>query len=230
MRVLDATFATILQLTLLLLLVRQMESTRTPSLLSKVSLWTIVIMGITDSWIFSAHVVMGILSDSKLSIGLLVPGFLGLCSAVVFGPVSRPFHPSLPAPRLVLLPIRHLNPRVSLLVCQNTVCGRMLILCKRYAVLLHRIQAPERVSSPPPNRVVRPVPVSNTNPPVPAEPTTDTPATNGTSVTTVTPVTPVVTATTTTTGDDDRPFTLREFIYNNPGVRCEFTPSYLLQA
>lgn len=65
-----------------------MESTRTPSLLSKVSLWTIVIMGVTDSWIFSAHVVMGILSDSKSSITLLVPGFLGLCSAVVFGPVS----------------------------------------------------------------------------------------------------------------------------------------------
>ena len=100
----------------------------------------------------------------------------------------------------------------------------MLIVGKRYAVLLHRIQAPERVSSPPPNRVVRPVPVSNTNPPVPAEPTTDTPATNGTPVTPVAPVTPVVTATTTATGDDDRPFTLREFIYNNPGVRCESTP------
>lgn len=84
----DATFATVLQLTLLLLLVRQMEQTRTPSLLSKVSLWTIVMMGVTDSWIFSAHVVMGILSESKSSITLLVPGFLGLCSAVVFGPVS----------------------------------------------------------------------------------------------------------------------------------------------
>lgn len=67
-----------------------MEQTRTPSLLSKVSLWTIVIMGVTDSWIFSAHVVMGILSESKSSITLLVPGFLGLCNAIVFGPVSSP--------------------------------------------------------------------------------------------------------------------------------------------
>ena len=77
-------------------------------------------MGITDSWIFSAHVVMGILSDSKLSIGLLVPGFLGLCSAVVFGPVSRPLHPYLPAPHFLLfsivLPPRNLHARVSFIV------------------------------------------------------------------------------------------------------------------
>jgi hypothetical protein len=65
-----------------------METTRTPSVLSKVSVWTVVMMGVSDSWIFSAHVVMGILSDNKTSIALLVPGFLGLCSAVVFGPVS----------------------------------------------------------------------------------------------------------------------------------------------
>lgn len=45
-------------------------------------------MGVSDSWIFSAHVVMGLLSDNKTSIALLVPGFLGLCSAVVFGPVG----------------------------------------------------------------------------------------------------------------------------------------------
>ncbi|WWC65490.1 uncharacterized protein I303_108108 [Kwoniella dejecticola CBS 10117] len=101
-----AAYATISQLIVLLLLVRQMEQTRTPSSLSKVSVYTIVIMSITDSWIFSAHVVVGIMSDNKASLPMLVPGFMCLCTAVVFGP--------------------------------------------RYAVLLHRIQAPERVSAPTP--------------------------------------------------------------------------------
>lgn len=45
-------------------------------------------MGITDSWIFSAHVVVGIMSDNRTSLPMLVPGFLCLCSAIVFGPVS----------------------------------------------------------------------------------------------------------------------------------------------
>ncbi|KAL7422798.1 hypothetical protein Q5752_002094 [Cryptotrichosporon argae] len=104
-----AAFATACQLLVLVLLVRQMESTRTPSSLAKVSLWTIVMMGISDSWVFSAHVVVGIMSDNKSSLPMLVPGFLSLCTAVVFGP--------------------------------------------RYAVLLHRIQAPERVSAAPPARL-----------------------------------------------------------------------------
>ena len=89
----DAAFATVSQLLVLVLLVRQMESTRTPSTLAKVSLWSIVIMGITDSWIFSAHVVVGIMSENRTSLPMLVPGFLCLCSAIVFGPVSlKPRH------------------------------------------------------------------------------------------------------------------------------------------
>ncbi|WWC72337.1 uncharacterized protein I206_106299 [Kwoniella pini CBS 10737] len=104
-----AAYAIISQLTVLLLLVRQMEQTRTPSSLSKVSVYTIVIMSITDSWVFSAHVVVGIMSDNKASLPMLVPGFLCLCTAVVFGP--------------------------------------------RYAVLLHRIQAPERSAAPTPARI-----------------------------------------------------------------------------
>jgi hypothetical protein len=86
----DATYASAIQLALLLLLVRQMESTRTPTVLSGISLWTMVIFGVSDSWIFSAHVVMGLLSDNKASIALLIPGFLGFCSAVIFASVSLP--------------------------------------------------------------------------------------------------------------------------------------------
>ena len=84
----DAAYATLSQLIILVLLVRQMESTRTPSSLAKVSLWTIVIMGLSDSWIFSLHVVQGIMSDNKTSLPMLVPGFMCLCTAIVFGPVS----------------------------------------------------------------------------------------------------------------------------------------------
>jgi hypothetical protein len=65
-----------------------MEHTRTPSTLAKVSVWSIVIMGTADSWIFSAHVVVGIMSDNKTSLPMLVPGFLCLCTAIVFAPVS----------------------------------------------------------------------------------------------------------------------------------------------
>lgn len=72
---------------MLWLLVRQMESTRTPSTLAKVSLWTIVLMGISDTWIFSAHLAIGIYSDNKTSLPLLVPAFLIFCTAIVFGPV-----------------------------------------------------------------------------------------------------------------------------------------------
>ncbi|ORY35895.1 hypothetical protein BCR39DRAFT_512893 [Naematelia encephala] len=129
-----AAFATVCQLVVLVLLVRQMEATRTPSTLAKVSLWSIVIMGISDSWIFSAHVVVGIMSDNRASMAMLVPGFLCLCSAIVFGP--------------------------------------------RYAVLLHRIQAPESVIPPRPTPSPSPAPAS-TEPgtlPLPAAAVQPTPA------------------------------------------------------
>jgi hypothetical protein len=89
LKFLDAAMATASQLLVLVLLVRQMESTRTPSTLAKVSLWTIAMMFIADSWIFSAHAVIGIMSDNRTSMPMLVPAFLFLCSAVVFGPVSE---------------------------------------------------------------------------------------------------------------------------------------------
>ena len=86
-------------------------------------MWSIVIMGVADSWIFSAHVVVGMLSDNKTSLPMLVPGFLCLCTAVVFGPVST-----------------------------HRICSALI--SQRYAVLLHRIQAPERVTPPPPSRAM----------------------------------------------------------------------------
>lgn len=84
----DAGYATLSQLLVLFLLVGQMERTRTPSTLAKVSLWTIVLIALSDSWIFSAHLVFGVLSDNRTSLPMLVPGFAALCTAIVFGPVS----------------------------------------------------------------------------------------------------------------------------------------------
>lgn len=95
-----SAFATLSQVIVLLLLVKQMERTRTPSTLAKVSLWTIIMISMSESAIFSGHLVLGLLADNKTSLPLLIPCFLALCTAVVFGP--------------------------------------------RYAVMLHRIQAPER--------------------------------------------------------------------------------------
>lgn len=65
-----------------------MEVTRTPSTLAKVSLWTIVGIGVSDAWIFSAHLAVGIMSNNKTSLPLIVPGFFALCTAIVFAPVG----------------------------------------------------------------------------------------------------------------------------------------------
>jgi hypothetical protein len=51
---LDAAFALAANLLILVLFVRQMEATRTPSSLAKVSFWTITMMISADSWQFSA--------------------------------------------------------------------------------------------------------------------------------------------------------------------------------
>ncbi|OXG23479.1 ligase [Cryptococcus neoformans Tu401-1] len=104
------------QLLLLYLLVNQMELTRTPSTLSKVSIWTIALMAVIDSYVFSLNVILGVMnvghggSDGNGGgMGVWVGGFAAFAGAVIFGP--------------------------------------------RYAVTLHRIQAPEGAApapAPPP--------------------------------------------------------------------------------
>ncbi|KAL1409803.1 hypothetical protein Q8F55_003800 [Vanrija albida] len=126
-----AAYATVTQLVILVLLVRQMEATRTPSTLAKVSLWSIVIILLSDAWMFSAHAAIGLVSDNKASLPMLVPGFFGFCTVFVFG--------------------------------------------VRYAVLLNRIQAPERTYTP----VTAPVPAAaatNAGATDAATPTVETPA------------------------------------------------------
>jgi hypothetical protein len=38
--------------------------------------------------LFLQHVVIGIMSDDKTSLPMLLPGFVCLCTAIIFGPVS----------------------------------------------------------------------------------------------------------------------------------------------
>jgi hypothetical protein len=83
-----AAYATISQFIVLILLVRQMEATRTPSTLAKVSLWTIVLIGVSDVWLFSLHLGVGVMSNNKTSLPIIVPGFCVLCTSIVFAPVS----------------------------------------------------------------------------------------------------------------------------------------------
>lgn len=74
---------------ILILTVDQMESARSPSAQAKISLWTIIMMVTMDSWLFSAHTVIGVLSDNQSTLPMLVPGFLSLVTSIIFGPVSR---------------------------------------------------------------------------------------------------------------------------------------------
>lgn len=87
--IIDAAYASFFMLLTLYLLVRQMELTRTPSTLAQVSLLSAISMVSTDSFMFSAHLAVGTASDNKTSLPLLVPAFLALCTAIVFGPVSH---------------------------------------------------------------------------------------------------------------------------------------------
>lgn len=91
----DSVLTALTQLLLLYLLVNQMELTRTPSTLSKVSIWTIALMAVIDSYVFSLNVILGVMnvghggSDGNGGgMGVWVGGFAAFGGAVIFGPVS----------------------------------------------------------------------------------------------------------------------------------------------
>lgn len=93
----DSVMIALTQLLLLYLLVHQMELTRTPSTLSKISIWTIALMAIIDSYVFSLNVILGVVdvghggADGRGGgLGVWVGGFAAFAGAVIFGPVSLP--------------------------------------------------------------------------------------------------------------------------------------------
>lgn len=93
----DSVMIALTQLLLLYLLVHQMELTRTPSTLSKISIWTIALMAIIDSYVFSLNMILGVVDvghggpDGRGGgLGVWVGGFAAFAGAVIFGPVSLP--------------------------------------------------------------------------------------------------------------------------------------------
>ncbi|EJU04890.1 hypothetical protein DACRYDRAFT_114212 [Dacryopinax primogenitus] len=79
-----ASLASIVYLTLLILLVRQMESTRTPASISKLSRWSFAIQAVGDAYSFVCHLTIGIVSDNRASLSLIAPGFLAATLFLVF--------------------------------------------------------------------------------------------------------------------------------------------------
>ena len=82
----DAGFATGVYLILLVLLSRQMERSRSPDGISRVSRWSFLTQSIVDSVSFASHITFAILADGRPSLSLVAPSFLAcvlfVCEAV----------------------------------------------------------------------------------------------------------------------------------------------------
>jgi transmembrane E3 ubiquitin-protein ligase len=136
---LDAGYAFVVYVGLLVLLARQVESdaSRTPAGLSRVSRWSFIAQAGTDGFSFVGvcsrsvplcvilftiskfqHLLFGIFADNRSSLSLIAPGFLA-CLLVVYQVVS----PS----------------RFSNIVAMSQIRRS----CQQYAILINQIQGPE---------------------------------------------------------------------------------------
>jgi hypothetical protein len=75
-------------LTLLILFSRQTEHSRTPSGISRVSLWSFLIQATMDSMSFAGHITFAILAEGRPSLSLIVPAFLA-CLVFVYETVRK---------------------------------------------------------------------------------------------------------------------------------------------
>ncbi|CAE6462228.1 unnamed protein product [Rhizoctonia solani] len=76
--------ASICYFVILKLIVRQMETSRTPSSIAKISRWTFALQAIADAYSFVGHVTVGIVSESRSSLSIIAPGFLAATLFLVF--------------------------------------------------------------------------------------------------------------------------------------------------
>ncbi|CAE6460819.1 unnamed protein product [Rhizoctonia solani] len=76
--------ASICYFIILKLIVRQMETSRTPSSIAKISRWTFALQAIADAYSFVGHVTVGIVSESRSSLSIIAPGFLAATLFLVF--------------------------------------------------------------------------------------------------------------------------------------------------
>ncbi|KAF8320079.1 hypothetical protein DL93DRAFT_2153098 [Clavulina sp. PMI_390] len=64
--------------------VKQMEWTASPASISKVSYWSFLIQAACDAWIFLTHVTVGMVTNNRVSMSLIAPGFLAGCLSLFF--------------------------------------------------------------------------------------------------------------------------------------------------
>ena len=84
----DAGLMGISYLALLILFSRQTEHSRTPSGISRVSLWSFLIQATMDSVSFAGHITFAILAEGRPSLSLIVPAFLA-CLVFVYEAVRK---------------------------------------------------------------------------------------------------------------------------------------------
>lgn len=72
----------------LLLLSRQVDRSRTPAGLSRVSLWTFLTQSIVDSVSFAGHITFAIIANGRPSLSLVAPAFVA-CVLFAFESVSE---------------------------------------------------------------------------------------------------------------------------------------------
>lgn len=85
----DAGISAFVYLVQLLLLSRQVDRSRTPAGLSRVSLWTFLTQSIVDSVSFAGHITFAIIANGRPSLSLVAPAFVA-CVLFAFESVSEP--------------------------------------------------------------------------------------------------------------------------------------------
>ena len=118
----DAGLMGISYLILLILFSRQTEHSRTPSGISRVSLWLFLIQATMDSVSFAGHITFAILAEGRPSLSLIVPAFLA-CLVFVYEAVRK----------------------FSFFCCQWLT----QVNIQQFSVLIHQIQGPENYTPPP---------------------------------------------------------------------------------
>ena len=92
----DAGTAGFSYFALLVLLGRQMERSKTPSGISRVSRWSFLTQAVVDSVSFAGHITFAILTEGRPSLSLVVPAFLAcilFVSELVSGFRQAPIKP-----------------------------------------------------------------------------------------------------------------------------------------
>lgn len=84
----DAGTAAVAYFLLVILFSRQMERSRTPAGISRVSRWTFVSQAVVDSVSFAGYITFAILAEGRPSLSLIAPAFLA-CMMFIYEAVCN---------------------------------------------------------------------------------------------------------------------------------------------